>query len=125
MPSKYGNTAFYNSKEWRRVSAAYMSSQLYRCERCGKPATICHHKKWLNAVNVNDPEIALSFDNLEALCIECHNDEHMSRHDTTIFDNAGNVAEVREGSATKEYRQQRDKIDDLVERALSLWSHER
>ena len=120
MPSKYGNTAFYNSKEWRRVSAVYMSSKLYTCERCGKPAQICHHKKWLNDRNVHDPSVALSFDNLEALCIECHNAEHGLRHDITVFDDAGNVVEVKESVDTKSYQKQRDQIDDVVERAKSL-----
>ena len=120
MPSKYGNSSFYNSKEWRRVSAAYLSSKLYICERCGKPAQICHHKKWLNESNVHDPETALSFDNLEALCIECHNAEHGLRHDITVFDDAGNVVEVKESVDTKSYQKQRDQIDDVVERAKSL-----
>lgn len=122
MPSKYGNSSFYNSKEWRRVSAAYLSSKLYICERCGKPAQICHHKKWLNESNVHDPETALSFDNLEALCIECHNAEHGLRHDITIFDDDGNVAEVKESVATKTYQSRRDQIDDVVERARRLFS---
>ena len=120
MPSKYGNTAFYNSKEWRRVSAAYMSSKLYICERCGKPAVICHHKKWLNAQNVNDPTVALNPENLEALCIDCHNAEHGLGHDITVFDDAGNVVEVKESVDTKSYQTQRDQIDDVVAKAKAL-----
>ena len=122
MPSKYGNAGFYNSKEWRRVSAAYMSSKLYVCERCGRPAQICHHKKWLDDSNVHDPETALNFDNLEALCIECHNAEHGLRHDITLFDDDGNVATVKESVDTKEYQSRRDQIDDVVERARKLFS---
>lgn len=122
MPSKYGNASFYNSKEWRRVSSAYLGSKMYVCERCGKPATICHHKKWLDAVNVHDPSVALSFDNLEALCIECHNAEHGLRHDVTIFDDDGNVAAVKESAALQEYQSRRDQIDDVVERAKQLLS---
>lgn len=120
MPSKYGNTAFYNSKAWRSVSAAYMSSKNYLCERCGRPAQICHHKTWLNAQNVHDPTVALNPDNLEAVCIECHNAIHSSQHDITVFDKDGNVAEVKESASTKEYQKQRDQIDDVVERAKSL-----
>ena len=120
MPSKYGNTAFYNSKEWRRVSAAYMSSKLYICERCGKPAQICHHKTWLNESNVYDPTIALNPDNLEALCIDCHNAEHGLRHNITVFDDSGNVSEVKESVAYQTYQKQRDQIDDVVERARAL-----
>ena len=122
MPSKYGNTAFYNSKAWRRVSAAYMSSKSYICERCGKPAVICHHKKWLNDSNVKDPETALSFDNLEALCIECHNTEHGLRHDhdVAIFDAAGNVSRIKESDSTKQYQTQKEQIDGVVDRARAL-----
>lgn len=64
----YNNSPFYNSKAWKRASAAYMASKHYICERCGRPAQICHHKTYLNGTNVHDPAIALSFDNLEALC---------------------------------------------------------
>ena len=64
----YDNHAFYHSKAWKRVSTAYMTSRSYICERCGNPATICHHKKHLDGKNVNDPKVALNFDNLEALC---------------------------------------------------------
>jgi hypothetical protein len=31
---------------------------------------------WLNSENVNDPTVTLNWDNLEALCIDCHNKEH-------------------------------------------------
>jgi len=122
MPSKYGNASFYRSRAWRRVSAAYMSSKLYTCERCGRPAQICHHKKWLDAQNVDDPTVALSFDNLEALCIECHNAEHGDRHDVTIFDDAGNVVGVKERPETKDRQKDRAQIDDVVARARALLS---
>ena len=120
MPSKYGNSGFYSGKAWRKVSAAYMSSKSYVCERCGKPAVICHHKKWLNDVNVNDPKIALSFDNLEALCLDCHNAEHGLRHDIAVFDDAGEIVAVKESVSTKQYQSDRDKIDDVIARARAL-----
>ena len=97
-----------------------MSSKSYVCERCGKPAVICHHKKWLNDVNVIDPKIALSFDNLEALCLDCHNAEHGLRHDIAVFDDAGEIVAVKESIATKQYQSDRDKIDDVIARARSL-----
>ena len=112
----YDNTAFYKSKAWRRVSAAYMASKCYICERCGKPATICHHKTWLNGSNVNDPNIALSFDNLEALCIECHNAEHGLQHSITLFNEDGSIARVKESQGAKDFKRQAEKIDDLLAR---------
>ena len=122
MPSKYGNESFYSGKAWRRVSAAYMSSKSYICERCGAPATICHHKKWLNDVNVNDPGVALSFDNLEALCLECHNAEHGPKHDVAVFGSAGEIVAVKESESTKQYQRDRADIDDVVARAKRLFS---
>ena len=120
MPSKYGNKSFYDSPAWKRVSTAYMSSKNYICERCGKPAQICHHKIWLNATNVHDPMIALNPDNLEALCIDCHNAEHGLKHDVAIFDDNGNITDVKESVSTKEYQKQRSQIEDVIAKAKAL-----
>ena len=77
------NETFYKTKEWKQCRAAYLRSQNYLCERCrnkGKhvPARIVHHKEHLTAFNVEDPKIAYGFNNLEALCLDCHNKEHFS-----------------------------------------------
>ena len=109
----YDNSRFYCSKAWKKVSSAYMTSKSYICERCGRPAVICHHKKYLNGVNVNDPAIALSFDNLEALCLKCHNREHFSV-DRTQFDSNGNVIGVRKSEEEKQFERDRAKIDELL-----------
>ena len=111
----YDNRAFYISTAWRKISAAYLSSRNYVCERCGQPAKICHHKKWLNGQNVNDPAIALSFDNLEALCIACHNEEHhVNEHTKVSFNAAGSIEAVKETRAAAEFLRQRDNIDKLL-----------
>ena len=55
-----------------------MASQYYICERCGGMARIVHHIKYITPQNIHDPNITLSWDNLQALCIDCHNAEHMS-----------------------------------------------
>lgn len=67
---------FYTSDSWKQIRAAYMNDQNDICERCGKPAKICHHRTWLTQDNINDPLVALGWDNLEALCQTCHNQEH-------------------------------------------------
>ena len=47
------------------------------CERCNcKAGTIVHHKIYLTPDNINDPYITLSFENLELVCQDCHNNEH-------------------------------------------------
>lgn len=60
--------SFYLSAAWEQTRAAYLMSQDYICERCGQPAKIVHHKRWLNRENINDISVTLCWDNLEALC---------------------------------------------------------
>ena len=55
-----------------------MASRCYVCERCGRPARIVHHKNYITPQNIHDPYVTLDWANLEALCIDCHNAEHMS-----------------------------------------------
>ena len=73
-------------------------SEIYydRGERygCGKPGCIVHHKVYLTASNINDPSIALNAENLETLCKDCHDIEHLGQLPTDAglcFDNNGNL----------------------------------
>ena len=75
---------FYSRKQWQECRNLYMKYRNHLCERCLKagrvtPADIVHHKKYLTPENYRDPEISLNFDNLEALCKECHNREHFKK----------------------------------------------
>lgn len=78
---------FYRSVEWERCREAYLQKVNHFCERCKakgiyEPARVVHHKIYLNEENWKDPTIAYGFDNLEALCQDCHNKEHhKSGHD--------------------------------------------
>lgn len=84
---------FYLSKAWKDTAAAYMLSVNHICERCEEPAKIVHHKIYLTRNNINNPDIALSWDNLEALCQDCHNKEHHKR-ETALryrYDGEGNI----------------------------------
>lgn len=71
---------FYKSKEWAQTRDAYMVAQHYLCERCGEPAKIVHHKIWLTPKNIHEQSITLCWDNLEALCQDCHNKEHHAKN---------------------------------------------
>lgn len=86
---------FYHSAAWRRLSRAFLLSKNYICERCGAPAEIAHHKRYLTPANVNDPDIALNPANLESLCLNCHNAEHFSAGGVTAegltFDDRGEL----------------------------------
>ena len=68
---------------------------------------------YLNGVNVHDPEVALNFDNLEALCRDCHNKEHFSES-RTRFDSLGNIIEVRKTEEEKQFETARQNIDELL-----------
>ena len=72
---------FYEGKTWRDCQKAYMVKANHLCERClargrYEPARIVHHKVHLTAANFGDPELMYGFNNLEALCLDCHNTEH-------------------------------------------------
>lgn len=68
--------AFYKSKVWRDTREAYKSKVFGLCERCQDVGVIVHHKEYINIDNINDPEVTLNHDNLELLCVPCHNREH-------------------------------------------------
>ena len=92
--------AFYHSPQWRKLSRTFLLSRNYICQRCGAPAEIAHHKQHLTAANVSNPEISLNPNNLEALCLACHNAEHFSAGGATAaglaFDGDGNLIQESE-----------------------------
>ena len=112
--------SFYTSKAWKTTSKAYMQSKNYICERCGGVAAICHHKKYLTPNNINDPNIALSWDNLEALCHNCHDLEHMQKYNKTYFAEDGTIEKVKEGREIKEFKTAKDDLDRLMSNIYDL-----
>lgn len=100
---------FYNSKTWKRNRVAYAISRNCICERCGRPVYvsginealpknkrlryIVHHKKHLNESNITDVNVSLDWNNLELLCIECHNIEHTEKptREELTFNQAGQL----------------------------------
>lgn len=74
---------FYNSKRWQACREAFRSSKFGICEYCNAPnATDVHHKEELSELNINNPEITLSFKNLELLCKPCHSRETNAKYST-------------------------------------------
>ena len=72
---------FYTSWPWIKCSRGYAAEKNHLCERCLAkglivPGVEVHHKIRLTPENLNNPEIALNFDNLELLCKNCHMEEH-------------------------------------------------
>jgi 5-methylcytosine-specific restriction endonuclease McrA len=87
---------FYKSKAWRDCRDAYFVSKFGLCEKCGRPGLIVHHKIKLNPQNINNPDITLNWDNLELLCLDCHNREHggASTAEGLEFDENGDLRQV-------------------------------
>ena len=72
---------FYASWPWIKCQRSYKRSVGGLCERCWSkglivPGEEVHHKIRLTPENINDPAIALNWDNLELLCKNCHLGEH-------------------------------------------------
>ncbi len=90
---------FYKSRAWIKCRNSFMASKNYLCERCGGLAVIVHHKKHITPANINDPNITLNWDNLQALCTECHNAVHGKGGgkviaDGLMFDKDGQVVKI-------------------------------
>ena len=93
---------FYKSSAWKRCRAGYIKSVGGLCERCltdGKIVSgyIVHHKEHLTEDTIHNPEVSLSWSNLEYLCLDCHNKEHFQKekivNDDVMFDDYGNLIE--------------------------------
>jgi 5-methylcytosine-specific restriction endonuclease McrA len=91
--AKEFSKSFYNSKEWQGCREGYIKSVFGLCEKCKKPGDILHHKIILTPDNIDNPDITLNWNNLEYLCIECHNKAHGRDYSITredlMFDSNG------------------------------------
>ena len=72
-PGRRDLEAFYNSRPWRNLSAAFKQAHplCATCEAEGRVtvADQVHHIKELR----DHPEFAMDWDNLQSLCRPCHN----------------------------------------------------
>ena len=65
---------FYNSADWKTLSAKRLQDDGYRCQWCKKIATEVDH-----IVPIQTPEgweRRLDYSNTRSLCTECHNKRH-------------------------------------------------
>lgn len=86
---------FYGSPAWKRCREAYKKKAGGLCEQClsrglYNPAEMVHHKIHITPENITDPKIVLNFDNLEALCRDCHAKMH-GREKRYRIDESGRV----------------------------------
>lgn len=104
---------FYQTKAWKNVRKTIWLKQSCLCNRCNRPVYvngisewipkdkrlkgIVHHKEYLTDNNFKDDSIAFNEDNLEGICIDCHNKEHFktnSIRDGLMFDEDGNIVQA-------------------------------
>lgn len=86
----------YGKKAWRKCRDAYAKSVGGLCERCKSKGiitagVIVHHKKHLNEHNKEDASVVYGYDNLELLCMKCHNEEHLKRKKRYTVDENGKI----------------------------------
>lgn len=89
---------FYKSKAWKDTKNIIWYKQNLLCNRCHRAVYvdgisdylpkekrlkgIVHHKEYLTNTNYTDDNITLNLDNLEGLCIDCHNHIHFKSNST-------------------------------------------
>ena len=88
--------AFYRSVAWKKCRAAYIALRIAidggLCEHCReKLGYIVDHIIELTPYNINDPAIALNHDNLQYLCLECHNRKTFGSGNSYILTADGDI----------------------------------
>lgn len=67
----------YKSKRWKKLrNQKLLLNPL--CERCLEKGIytssyIIHHKEYITDINYMDDNVFYNLDNLESLCLDCHN----------------------------------------------------
>lgn len=75
-------TGFYSSRKWLAVRDTVRKRDGMVCQKCGKDVVgryIVDHIKPLTMSNYKDYDVAYNLDNLQLLCISCHNNKTFTR----------------------------------------------
>lgn len=102
--AKEFSRAFYKSRTWQDCRNSYAAYRGHLCEMCLRRGIlargeIVHHKIPLTPENIEDPEIALNFNNLELLCRSCHAEVHDRRKGCRRFSFGPNGEVIINGEA--------------------------
>lgn len=94
---------FYKSAAWQKCRRSYIANVFGLCEHCSaagrtRPGYIVDHIIELTPENINNPDITLNHENLQYLCLECHNRKTFRKigptRDGLRFDENGNLVKV-------------------------------
>lgn len=88
--------SFYKSKQWQACRNAYMQQVRGWCEDCMAkgiytPAEIVHHIEHVTPLTIERPEVTMSFNNLRAVCRQCHAEEHGAKAKRYKIDKNGRI----------------------------------
>lgn len=94
--------SFYNTQAWQTCRAAYLKSRGGLCEVCLSqglivPAEAVHHRTHITVQNMDDPNITLNWNNLQALCRDHHAMMHKGERRQAMryyFDEDGRVITI-------------------------------
>jgi hypothetical protein len=93
--------SFYDSTAWRKCRKSYISQRQGLdgglCEHCKQElGYIVDHIEELTPENINDPYITLCHDNLQYLCLPCHNTKTFGKKEEQryIFDSNGMIQPI-------------------------------
>lgn len=79
-------TGFYESKKWRETRDQIRIRDKMTCRHCGQPIigrSVVDHKIELTLENVHDWNIAYNPENLQLLCLRCHNIKTFAKTEKT------------------------------------------
>lgn len=95
--------SFYKSTAWKKCRRSFIGGRRSidggLCQHCiSRQGYIVDHIIEINPENINNAEITLNHDNLQYLCLECHNTKTFKKHFATradvMFDDQGNLIEA-------------------------------
>lgn len=94
---------FYKSKAWQKCRASFIGTRVNidggMCQHCNQRlGYIVDHVVEITPDNIDNPEITLNHDNLQFVCLSCHNTKHFGNGKGVIreglsFDKDGNIIE--------------------------------
>lgn len=92
--AKWFAKQFYHSKRWLSCRASFIAQRRGidggMCQHCrARLGYIVDHIVELTAENITDAEVALNHENLQYLCVECHNRKTFSKETYCTFDENG------------------------------------
>ncbi|MGX5485228.1 HNH endonuclease [Bacillus cereus] len=88
---------FYKSIYWKECRLAYIATRIDgMCEHCKDvPGYIVDHIIEITPQNIDNPDIILNYENLQYLCLPCHNTKTFGKavliREDVMFDENGDL----------------------------------